>query len=447
MPPGDPVVRIPRGLQYLTSSRPNKFAGRLPSRLPHATTKYVQPRDRVRKWNIRPGDRVRLTSGTPQQKFQNEKNSEEGWKTYEVKQVDLERNRVFLEGINNKKANIIHAKPDNFDSLAEGQKQSYNEQKNFVATMRPVHYSNVQLCLEDKSGPDSTFVSRMKTGHTHFNKSSQRFDWRRYAAKISGPLDAQAQTDEASVSIAWPKPNKPYEFPKADPDLDTANDLTLDNSLVLPNVESLISTDAADLFPQNINAPPPSNQDYPDAYLETLVKPEKFQRNEINYIDMLMPLYLSEELSPRFAKTKTYKAYRARREAEEIDREKAGNAAVAAWEAGGRDKGLKEAMELEAVGLEGVFLRPRTREEVREAAIIDFDVNNEAVRKEVNTAVREGKLWDYELSQWIDGPKAQKIERKRSRKERKARKISEKLQNLRLEEGKNMVVPPALRAV
>ncbi|WWD22239.1 hypothetical protein CI109_106730 [Kwoniella shandongensis] len=446
MPPGDPVTRIPRGLQYLVSSKPNKFAGRLPSRLPHATTKYVQPRDRVRKWNIRPGDRVRLTSGTPQQKFVNEKNSEEGWRTYEVKQVDLERNRVFLEGINNKKANIIHSLPANYDQLSEGQKTSYNEQKNFVATMRPVHYSNVQLCLEDKGGPDSTFVSRMKTGHTHFNKASQRFDWRRYAAKISGPLDAQAQAEEGSVSIPWPKPEKPYEFPKPDPDLDTANSLTLENSLVLPNVESLIGTDAADLFPQNINAPPPSNPAYPDAYLKALDKPEGYQRNEIDYMDMLMPLYLSEELSPRFAKSKTYKAYRTRREAEESERERAGKQAVAAWEAGGRDKGLKEAMELEAVGLEGVFLKSRTREEVREAAIIEFDVNNESMRKEVNTAVREGKLWDYELSQWVDGPKAEKIEKKRLRNDRKERKILEKLENLRLEEGKNMAVPPELRA-
>lgn len=221
----------------------------------------------------------------------------------------------------------------------------------------------------------------------------------------------------------------------------------MENSLVLPNVESLISTDAADLFPQNINAPPPTNQDYPDAYLRALEKAEDFQRNEIDYIDMLMPLYLSEELSPRFAKTKTYKAYRARRDAEEAERERAGKRAVAAWEAGGRDKGLREAMELEAVGLEGVFLKSRTREEVREAAMIDFDVNNEAMRKEVNTAVREGKLWDYELSQWIDGPKAEKIEKKRLRKDRKERKIMEKLENLRLEEGKNMAVPPQLRAV
>lgn len=94
-----PVTRIPRGFQHLVNTKPNKFAGKTPSRFPHPTTKFVQPYDRIRKWNIRPGDRVRLVTGKPKEKYRNEETAEEGYKVYTVKQVDLARNWVFLEGI------------------------------------------------------------------------------------------------------------------------------------------------------------------------------------------------------------------------------------------------------------------------------------------------------------------------------------------------------------
>lgn len=94
-----PVTRIPRGFQHLVSTKPNKFAGKTPSRFPHPTTKFVQPYDRIRKWNIRPGDRVRLVAGKPREKYRNEETAEEGYKVYTVKQIDLARNWVFLEGI------------------------------------------------------------------------------------------------------------------------------------------------------------------------------------------------------------------------------------------------------------------------------------------------------------------------------------------------------------
>ncbi|WRT63491.1 uncharacterized protein IL334_000396 [Kwoniella shivajii] len=425
----EPLTRIPKGLQHIISTRPNKFAGRLPSRLPHATNKFVQPRDRVRKWNIRPGDKVRLLVGTPEQKYINYKDASEGWKTFSVKQVDLSRNRVFLEGVNNNRSNVIHSKPENYDTLNDSQKQSYDEQKNFVPTMRPVHYSNVQLCYEDNKGPDSIFVSRMKTDRTHFNIKSQRLDWTRMAARISGGSEIQAEP----IKLPWPKPDKPYQHPKPNTDLDTSNSITIQDTLVLPGLEAIEQTKAADLVPQHINAPTPSDTSFADAYIRHMQGTRPLSRSEEGFVDLLMPLYLSEELSPRFAKSKTYKAYKARREFEELERSSIGKSAVEDWEASGRDRNLKEAMELEEVGLEGVFLKPRTRKEVRDAAITEFDVDNESMRKEVNLAVREGKIWDRENGEWIDGPKAENIARKRARRARKERKAVERLASLKLE--------------
>ncbi|WWC85635.1 uncharacterized protein L201_000501 [Kwoniella dendrophila CBS 6074] len=425
----EPLSRIPRGLQHIISNRPNKFAGKLPSRLPHASTKYVQPRDRIRKWNIRPGDKVRLLVGTPQQIYINQQDASEGWKTFNVKQVDLSRNRVFLEGVNNSKSNVIHSRPANYDDLTSSQKQSFDDQKNFVPTMRPIHYSNVQLCVEDNKGADSIFVSRMKTYQTHFNPETQRLDWRRSAARLSG--DAEVQVGQ---SLSWPKPETPYEHPAPDDDLDTSNAVAMRDTLVLPGLEALQNTDAAALVPQHINAPSPKDELFADAYINHMNETRKLNTQESDFVDLLMPLYLSEELSPRFAKNKTYKAYKARREFEENEREKIGKLAIKEWELNGKDKNLKDILNLDEIGLEGVFIKPRSRKEVKDSAIIQFDLENEQIRKQVNLNVREGKIYDTQSGQWINGPKADNIERKRSRKARKERKALERLANLKIEE-------------
>lgn len=73
---------------------------RLPSRVPHPSTHFVQPSDRIRKWNIRPGDKVRLLIGKPREKFVDEQEKAVGgYKVYNVKSVDLTRNWLFLDGL------------------------------------------------------------------------------------------------------------------------------------------------------------------------------------------------------------------------------------------------------------------------------------------------------------------------------------------------------------
>jgi large subunit ribosomal protein L24 len=60
----------------------------------------VQPADRIRKWNIRPGDKVRLRVGKPREKFLDEKEKASGgYKVYNVKSVDMEKNWLYLDGL------------------------------------------------------------------------------------------------------------------------------------------------------------------------------------------------------------------------------------------------------------------------------------------------------------------------------------------------------------
>lgn len=211
--------------------------------------------------------------------------------------------------------------------------------------------------------------------------------------------------------------------------LDTPNSVTIQPTLNLSPLAPLTSTPLVDIFPQHINSPPPASQGLADEYL----RPHS-ERNteEIIAADTLMPLYLSEELAPRWAKGKMWKAYRARREAAEMEKKMVGKQAVEEWEAQGRDRDLKAVVDLEAVGLEGVFVRGRTRAEVREAAEREYEAANAEVQAEVAHHVREGRLYDSELGLWYNGPKGEKREKKRERKERKARKVLEKMERLAL---------------
>lgn len=60
---------------------------------------YVQPHDRVRRWNIYEGDRVRLVVGKPEDKWVDGATKDSGWKVHEVTGVDMERNRVLLKTV------------------------------------------------------------------------------------------------------------------------------------------------------------------------------------------------------------------------------------------------------------------------------------------------------------------------------------------------------------
>jgi large subunit ribosomal protein L24 len=166
-----------------------------------------------------------------------------------------------------------------------------------------------------------------------------------------------------------------------------------------------------------------------------------------------MPLYLSEELSPRFSRAKQTRGWNERRLAEQAERVEIGRLAVEAWEAGGRDRALKELVADDSTGLEGVSIRSRTRQEVRDAAMAEYDEELSKKQRMLQHARKMGLKWERQIEQWetlpeptvIPGGQQDKAAIKRDRKDRRAERLEQKLEDLKLEEGRNMVLPADLR--
>ena len=217
-------------------------------------------------------------------------------------------------------------------------------------------------------------------------------------------------------------------------------------SLQVPPTEQLAGSSALDVAAQSSQRIPKSSADREDYYSTADVyinNPN--QRNEVPLLDLAMPLYLREELSPRFSRAKRQQGWNERRVTAVLEREAAGREAVHAWEASGRDQGLKEILASEEVGLEGVQLRGRTRKEIREAALAVWDETTEAKKKDVARAIAAGQSWDYETGQWVEGEKGRKLARKQAQKSKREEKLRKKMANLKLVERRNMVVPDAVR--
>jgi len=127
--------------------------------------------------------------------------------------------------------------------------------------------------------------------------------------------------------------------------------------------------------------------------------------------------------------------------------------AVEEWEAGGRDKALSELLADDSTGLEGVKIRSRTRQEVRDAAMAEYDEELVSRQKKVQHARKMGLKWDRHVEGWeampetsiMPGGQQDKAATKRDRKDRRADRLEKKLGDLKLEEARNMVLPPDLR--
>lgn len=195
----------------------------------------------------------------------------------------------------------------------------------------------------------------------------------------------------------------------------------------------------AGMVPTSLRAPPPANQVWSDEYVFNL------EGRGHESVQSMMPLYLSEELSPRFSRAKQTRGWNERRALERALRAGVQHEALAEWEAGGRDAGLGEVLGLDIAGLEGVPIRARTRKEIRDAVAAEFDDEVAAARAGTARARAAGQLWDAQAGEWAEGPQGTNLERKRSRKDRKARKIIERLERLSLQDAPNQVVPKDLR--
>lgn len=219
------------------------------------------------------------------------------------------------------------------------------------------------------------------------------------------------------------------------------------NLLPLDQVQSQAARDLLAIVPSSSRARAPANQEFSDIYIDS---PEDRSRPTV---ESAMPLYLSEELSPRFSRAKQTRGWNERRLREQAERVEIGRVAVEEWEAGGRDRALKELLADDSTGLEGVKIRSRTRQEVRDAAMAEYDEELAKRHKMVQQARKMGLKWDRHVEGWeampepsvIPGGQQDKAANKRDRKDRRAVRLEKKLEDLKLEEGRNMVLPPDLR--
>ena len=173
-------------------------------------------------------------------------------------------------------------------------------------------------------------------------------------------------------------------------------------------------------------------------------------------IDSLMPLHLSEELSPRFSRAKRTAGFNARRTERAAAVDAHARASVAGWEAGGRDAALLSdpAVQSALTGDAGQGLgedlantvRGRTRDEVRQAARQEALEMDKRVAAGVADAVKRGLKYDVQQQAWVMGGKAARTDRKQRRKGLKEDKVVRRMRGLKLEQGRNAVVPDGVKA-
>lgn len=142
-------------------------------------------------------------------------------------------------------------------------------------------------------------------------------------------------------------------------------------------------------------------------------------------VDAFMPLYLTEELSPRFSRAKATKGYNLRREMEALERKAHAQDEVSEWRERGGDTGLEGA--LAAVGLDGLAIRSRTSREVREAAEKEYDAAQHERSRIARMAKRVGGRFDVDNDSWrvqIDPAVAKRTAKK-------ARRVANREERLR----------------
>ncbi|CAL1702194.1 unnamed protein product [Somion occarium] len=199
----------------------------------------VMTKERIKWWNIVPGDRVRVL-GDPESTI------------HEVSQINRLSNRVYLKS------------------------RSASEDTENVRPPRDknVHYARCQLHIgnqefparkgETKSKTLDVFATRLSTTAPRWIPSEHRFHWKRFAVATFPRLPEYSKDNRPRTHIKWPKPLKqrlsdatPYETP-----LSVVNEITY----TLPPL------------PSDVTAPlpaPPSEHEY----IKTISKSDDYTFN------------------------------------------------------------------------------------------------------------------------------------------------------------------------
>ncbi|KDQ14100.1 hypothetical protein BOTBODRAFT_159628 [Botryobasidium botryosum FD-172 SS1] len=244
-----------------------------------ALKKEVPVDDRIKYWNLVPGDRVRIKG-------------ENKDKIVTILSVDKFKNQLLLKG-------ITRGGADKKDSPA------------FAAR---VHYSNVQLHIgkfefPPKPGSDEpeirdVFATRLSTSKPFYLREARHWVWHRFAAATSPalPTPEGAQPRKSRIRIKWPKvPTAPK--PEA-----SIYDTVAEDALKITWRPFELSQDPHLKLPD-----PETGLTLQDYYLESFRNPNKFPYDP----SVPMEYYLSAELSNPHSRAKKQARWKERIEARE----------------------------------------------------------------------------------------------------------------------------------
>ncbi|KAI9448342.1 hypothetical protein H4582DRAFT_2107679 [Lactarius indigo] len=215
--------------------------------------KAAKPKDRIKYWNIVPGDRVRIIG------------DKEG-KLLEVAKINKLSNRVFLKGAAAK---------------TEG-------------GLKNVHYSRCQLFIGDFEFPPRgkaieartlpVFATRVGTSKPYWQPMGARYEWERFAAGTTPRLPGTSNTS-GRIKIPWPKrPERPkYE-----------------STLYTSKAEDVMAvTYKPFTLPSDENAEAPQ-VDAENDYIQSVLDPEKHTYDAAAPVE----LHLQKELSNPHSRAK-----------------------------------------------------------------------------------------------------------------------------------------------
>ncbi|OSX60465.1 hypothetical protein POSPLADRAFT_1147674 [Postia placenta MAD-698-R-SB12] len=173
-------------------------------------THVVKPKDRIKYWNIVPGDQVRLRgdpTGT----------------VYEVNMINRLSNRVMLKTEQDK------VRPE--EQMKRGKNVPYAKCQLFIGKFEfPPK--------EGSAEPQTVFATRLSTSSPSWAKSTYRYEWSRFAVNTVPRLPHLAGGEKDRIHISWPKRDKP-PVPEPGP-YDTREDAVLEITYTPPALPTYI---------------------------------------------------------------------------------------------------------------------------------------------------------------------------------------------------------------
>ncbi|KAG8730905.1 hypothetical protein FRC12_020017, partial [Ceratobasidium sp. 428] len=175
------VSRITKDFRHITRNSNYRQRNRVPS-IVAPTSNYPKPSDRIKYWNIVPGDFVRVVRGG---NADNQKR--------EVLSVDKAKNLVNVKGIT----------------------RDRGREENAARIAKPIHYSNLQLFVgeyelpaKDGEKPETVdvYATRLSTSTPVYIPAARRWVWNRYAAGTSPklPTPEGVAPRKNRIKIRWP---------------------------------------------------------------------------------------------------------------------------------------------------------------------------------------------------------------------------------------------------